>query len=147
MSLSGISPRTVTDHALRSTGATTLAAIRKGASSPARETGSSSGQIEPTPCLFGDMSASAQMDKKGLIVASSGTRVRTAPANSFGKQTQLLIMSGLVAGTTPLLIRKTSGLAIRDFASLPLDGGDAAALGNGLLILERMPVEGNTPCQ
>jgi hypothetical protein len=41
------------------------------------------------------------------------------------RQTRSLISSGLIAGITPSFVRKTSGLAIRDFASLPLDGGGA----------------------
>jgi len=78
-----------------------------------------------TPCLFGDFPSSGQTAKKASNAPSSVTRVRSVRLSLSDKLTQSLITSGLVAGITPSLIRQLSGAAIRDAASLPLDGGVA----------------------
>jgi hypothetical protein len=75
--------------------------------------------------LFGDTPHSGETGKKALNAQSSATRDKSGRLSLSAKQTRSLISSGLIAGITPSFVRKTSGLAIRDFASLPLDGGGA----------------------
>ncbi len=85
-----------------------------------RESKSFLDQMLETPSLFGGESVSALTVKKGSTVQSSEMKADTFPAGSYVRLTRSLITSGLVAGITPSLVRQTSGLAIRDFASLPL---------------------------
>lgn len=126
--LTGISPKTVTDHAATCSGGTTVAETRR---NPVRQSSSvpeerlSFERTQLMPCLFGDDPSSAVTAKKASNALSSATRDKSGRLTLSAKQTQLLISSGLIKGTTPLLVRQTCGLAIRDFASLPLDG-DAA---------------------
>lgn len=122
----GISQRTATSHAWRFSGDTIPAEIKTpetGCSSD-RETRSFSEQTMAMPCLFGGEPSFVRTVKKVSNAPYSGTKVRTRHQSLSDKLTKSLITSGLVAGTTPSFVRKQFGVAIRDFASLPLDGGD-----------------------
>ena len=79
------------------------------------------------PSLFGEnISIIRSRSRKALNARSSETKVRTSRQSLSDRLTPSLITLGLVRGTTPKSVRQTSGAAIRDFASLPLDGGGAA---------------------
>jgi hypothetical protein len=127
MSRSGISPRMVT-YPVSTFSNGTIHAERQASdegSSSARESESSLEPTQRTLFSFGDTSATGTTIKKASTVQSSETRVRTDRLSLSDRLTQSLITAGLVKGITPSLIRETSGAAIRDFASLPLDGGAA----------------------
>lgn len=106
---------------------------------PAIGENSSSGPVsasffEPThltPSSSGDMSGIDMTSRRVSTARSSATKARIERRNSFDKRTQSLITFGLVRGTTPSSIRKRSGAAIRDFASLPLVGGGVAGRAKG----------------
>jgi hypothetical protein len=83
--------------------------------------------MQETPYLFGDLPSTAPTTKKASNARSSETRVRFNRQSLSDKLTKSLITAGLVKGTTPSLIRRLSGAAIQDFASLPLGGDDAGA--------------------
>ena len=85
----------------------------------------SSAPIQAMQSLFGELQPIDRMAKKASNVRSSATKGRSDRPSLSDRQTQSLITAGLVAGTTPSSIRMLSGVAIRDFASLPLDGGTA----------------------
>lgn len=81
----------------------------------------------PTLSLCGGTSAIDTTSNKASTARSSVTKARIERRSSFDRRTQSLITFGLVRGITPSSIRRQSGAAIRDFVSLPLDGGAAAS--------------------
>lgn len=86
-----------------------------------REKASFSEPTVLTLSLFGEI-LSTTAARKASTAPSFGTKVCIDPRSLSDRLTKSLITSGLVAGITPSSVRKTFGLAIRDFASLPLDG-------------------------
>ncbi|OWV62532.1 hypothetical protein ATY75_11945 [Rhizobium sp. N122] len=80
-----------------------------------------------TLSLFGELPSTGRTAKRALNVRSSETKADTSHQSLSVRLTRSLITAGLVKGITPLSVRTTYGLAIRDFAFLPLDGGDAGA--------------------
>lgn len=127
MSRSGISRKTATALASHSSDDITPAKTgdRSLINLLAPENASSFGQTQQTLFSSGDMSDIASTVRKGSTVQSSETRARTDRLSLSDRLTQSLITAGLIKGITPSLIRGMSGAAIRDFASLPLDGGAA----------------------
>lgn len=134
MARSGISQKTVTDHAsLCSEDTTRVGTIDPSKiSSSAPESTSCFGQMRETPFLFGELLSTARTGKKALNARSSETRARTSRQSLSDRLTQSLITAGLIKGITPSSVRQTSGLAIRDFASLPLDGEGQAKQQEGV---------------
>lgn len=63
--------------------------------------------------------------RKASTARCSETKANTYQASLSDRLTKSLITSGLVAGITPMYVRKTLGLPILDFALLPLDGENA----------------------
>ncbi len=76
---------------------------------------------QQTPCLSGE-NLKTTLDKPELTALSSATKALTKAANSFDKRTQLLMRSGLIAGITPLSIRKRLRQQIPASVSLPQGG-------------------------
>lgn len=124
----GISRKTAISPASRSTSGITLPTVIETAeadtslSAPARR--SSSAQRELMPSLFGETS-SMIAGKTESTAPSSETKVRLSRPSLSDRLTPSLILSGLIAGTTPSSIRKVSGATILDFASSKLAGSDA----------------------
>lgn len=124
----GGSPKTVTSPASRSMSdiipaiGMPMAVDDVSSSDPVKA--SCSEPMPPMPCLFGDNSSTIA-GKKASTAQSSATRATSSRRSLSDRLTRSLITSGLVAGITPTSVRKTFGLAIRDFASLPLAGDDA----------------------
>ena len=128
MGRSGTSRKTAIDHASLSSAGTIhvetslprktslLVPANKSFSEPTKE----------TPSLFGGDHCIAPTSKQASNARFSETRASTFRQSLSVRQTRSLITAGLVRGITPSLVRQTSGLAIRDFASLPLDGGEPA---------------------
>lgn len=87
---------------------------------------SSSELMQEMQFSFGGLPSTAPIAKRASNARSFATRVRSDRPSLSDRLTQSLITAGLVRGITPSSIRKQSGAAIRDFASLPLDGGAAA---------------------
>jgi hypothetical protein len=129
MTRSGISQKTAIGPAWNSSCGTIPAGHQERAESfsSVPESGSSYGLTQQMRFLFGDTNATDTTSSKALTVRFSETRARTARQSLSDRLTQSLITAGLVKGITPLSVRATSGLAIRDFAFLPLDGDDAGA--------------------
>lgn len=129
MALSGISRKTATDPASLSTGSIIPAGTGKRASSSGRENISSCEPMQETLCLFGETTSTTRSQRKRASNARCfATKARTYRPSLSDRLTKSLIALGLVKGTTPKLVRQTFGLSIRDFASLPLGGGDAEQL-------------------
>lgn len=63
--------------------------------------------------------------KRELTAPCSATKARIEALNLSGRRTQLLIAYGLIAGITPISIRKRLGLRIPATVSLWPDGSDA----------------------
>lgn len=124
--LSGTSPRMAIEPALPSFAVITLpgAGAAKWINSLVLASTSSSGQTTETPCLFGG-TLSTTAGKKASTVRSSATKARTGRPSLSDRLTPSLITAGLIRGITPSLIRRLSGVPIRAFASLPLDGSAA----------------------
>ena len=97
--------------------------IPEGGSSSAQVRRSFSGRTQEMQFLFGGLPNIEATPRKGSSARCSVTRAHFGRQSLSDKLTQSLITAGLVAGTTPSLIRKQSGVAILDFVSLPLDGG------------------------
>jgi hypothetical protein len=125
VSLYGGLPKTATCHVGVCSDDTTLAATktRPTACLSAPVIKSSSELMQLMPCLFGEGRCTAATAKKALNAQYLETKGQSCRQSLSDRQTQSLITAGLIKGTTPLFVRKTSGLAIRDFALLPLDGG------------------------
>ena len=129
MARSGISRKTAIDPVSNCSAVTT----RAGTASPTvalcslgQENKSCSEPTKETPSLFGGDHNIAPTNKQASNARFSETRASTFRQSLSVRQTRSLITAGLVRGITPSLVRQTSGLAIRDFASLPLDGGEPA---------------------
>ena len=124
---SGISPRTATDPVSLSSDDTILATTKsrsKGRLSVPEST-SSCEPMKAMPSLFGELPVIGRTGKKASNARSSATKATTSRPSLSDRLTQSLITHGLIRGTTPSLIRRLSGVAIRDFVSLPLGGENA----------------------
>jgi hypothetical protein len=121
----GFSQKTVMSRLSRSMSATILVTDTQTGAGEAkwsdRERSSPCEPMAATRDLFGD-GFSTTADKKASTVRSSETKAHSYRPSLSDRLTRSLITSGLVAGITPMSVRKTLGLAIRDFASLPLAG-------------------------
>ncbi|MFQ6183608.1 hypothetical protein ACLMJV_16895 [Sinorhizobium meliloti] len=128
MSRFGTSPKMVTGPASLCSGGTTPARTngRSKISSSDPESTSFSELMTETPSLFGELLSTARTVKKASSARSSETKASTSRQSLSDRLTKSLITAGLIKGTTPSLVRQTFGLSIRDFASLPLDGSEAA---------------------
>lgn len=60
--------------------------------------------------------------RKALTARYSEMNPRSKAASSFDRRTRLLTVSGLIAGTIPLSMRRALNQQTLDFASLPPDG-------------------------
>lgn len=123
----GTSRKTETGPALHCSGGTTPARTsgQSKTSSSGPESISFSAPMKETPFLFGELLSTGRTAKRASNARSSETKARTYRRSLSDRLAQSLITAGLIKGTTPLLVRQTFGLAIRDFAFLPLDGGEA----------------------
>lgn len=126
---SGISQKTATDPATSYSGGTIPAGInsQRTACSLVPAIRSSSEPMRETLFSHGVSLDTAPMVRPASNAPCSETKARTNRPSLSDRLTPLLISSGLVAGITPLSIRRKSGAAIRDFASLPLVGGGAGS--------------------
>jgi len=79
---------------------------------------------ELTPYLDG-VSSSTTVVNKESTAPSSGTNRRTSARRSFVRRIKSLIDGGLIAGITPMSIRKRSPQKILDIASSAPAGADA----------------------
>lgn len=84
---------------------------------------SSCEQREATQCLFGDDSLMTVVRPESTAPCSATSHATLAVSLS-DRLMQSLISAGLIAGITPLSIRKRYGQAILDFASSKQDGND-----------------------
>ena len=88
-----------------------------------QEKKSSSERLEETPFLFGENS-STTADSKGSTARFSETSQYIAARNSYVRRIRLLIASGLIAGITPMCVRKRSSQLTLDFALSRPGGSD-----------------------
>jgi hypothetical protein len=79
-----------------------------------------------TLCLFGESSLTIA-DKKESTALYSGTKARIQVQTSYDKRIELLTASGLIAGITPLCVRKRLSLTTQGSVLLQLDGASADA--------------------
>jgi len=125
MCQTGISPRTATGVVSRSIGGTIHAETKAQANSSAPASISSCEPTQGMLSLFGEITSTTRYRRKRALNArSSATKARANRQSLSDRLTKSLITAGLIKGTTPRLVRKTLGLSIQDFASLPLGGGD-----------------------
>jgi len=87
-----------------------------------------------TLCLFGESSLTI-VDKQESIALCLGTKAHIKAQTSYNKRIELLTASGLIAGITPLFVRKRLSPTTQDSVLLLLDGAsaDAQNLGCGYL--------------
>lgn len=83
-----------------------------------------------TLCLFGE-SLSTIAGKQESTALCSGTKACIEAQTSYDKRIELLTASGLIAGITPLYVRKRLSPPTPAFALLRLDGASADAQNPG----------------
>ena len=81
-------------------------------------------QKPQTLCLFGE-SLLTIADKQELTAPCLGTKARIEVQTSYDKRIKLLTASGLIAGITPLCVRKRLNLTTPDSVLLQPDGINA----------------------
>jgi hypothetical protein len=79
-----------------------------------------------TPCLSGE-SSSTIADKQESTALCSGMKARIEAQTSYDKRIELLTASGLIAGITPLYVRKRLNPPTPASALLRLAGASAGA--------------------
>ena len=125
MPRSGGSRKMATDPASNSIASTTHVGTdrRSKISSSGQANTSFSAPMQAMLFSSGGERNTARTARMASSAVSSETKGSTSRQSLSDRLTPLLMQRGLVAGTTPSLIREMCGAAIQDFAFLPLDGG------------------------